>query len=139
MQFTLAGAHIQVYVNNKLLKEVQSITVDIDYGEQQVRGIDTPYAQEIAVTSITVSGTMNLIRQKNSAGLQALSLRPLFTDVGAAPYISIRVHDRQSGEDILYLPNAKINKETHSAAIKTIYHVSVAFSATIALGPLDRV
>lgn len=139
MQFTLTGAHIQVYVNNQVLKEVQSISFDIDYGEQQLRGIDSPYPQEIAVTSISVTGSMQLIRQKNSGGIQSQNMRPLFTDVAAGPYINIRVHDRQSGEDILFLPSAKIIKESHSAATKAIYRVNISFTGIIPLAPADRV
>jgi hypothetical protein len=137
-QFSLVGANIVVYANNAVLKEVQSVNFEVDYGEQEIRGIDSPYPQEIAATQVSVSGSMTLIRQKNSGGLQAKNLRPLFTDIGASPYIQLRVHDRQSGEDIISLPYAKIIKESHSAAAKGVYHITVQFSGLLPLFALDR-
>ena len=136
--FVLTGAHINLYLNNKLYKEVQGVSFTIDYGETEIYGIDTPYPQEIASTKVTVRGSVQGLRLKNNGGLQGSNLRPLFTDIAASPYISIRIHDRQSGEDIMLITQAKITRESHQIATKSTYKLSFDFVGQIPLMALDR-
>lgn len=135
---TLTGADVKVYVNNKVYPFVQSITLNIDYGEVENYGIDAAYAQEIAVTKISVRGSVQGVRVKMSGGLQAMNMRPLAFDIAAAPYISIRIQDRATQEDILFIPNAKITKENHGIAIKSSYKLGFEFIGQIPLFALDR-
>jgi hypothetical protein len=136
---TLTGSLIKLYINNKLYKTVQSITFTVSYGEGEVRGIDTPWAQEIAPSMCSVKGSIQGIRLKMSGGLQAHNMRPQFQDVAASPYISVRIQDRSTGEDILLIPNAKISDETHTIASKTTYKLNMNFIGQIPLFALDRV
>lgn len=135
---TLLGAHINVYINNKLYKVLQSITIDIDYGEEEVRGIDSPWAQEIAGSKVTIRGSVRGMRIKYSGGIQADNIRPAFTDLAASPYISIRIADRSTGEDILLIQQAKVTKESHTAVVKESYKLSFDFVGQLALFALDR-
>lgn len=137
-QFTLSGAHIKLYVNNKLYNTVQSITFTIDYGEKPIYGIDASYPQEIAPSRVSVRGSVSGVRVKYSGGLQSISGRPLFQDIAASPYVSLRIHDRSTGEDIMFIQNAKISRETHSAVIKQTYKISFDFEGQIPLMALDR-
>lgn len=134
----LTGAHIKIYINNKPYKEVQSFSLDVDYGEQEIYGIDSPWPQEIASNRVTVRGSISGLRVKYSGGIQASNARPLFTEIAASPYISIRVTDRQSGEDIVYIPMAKVTREKHTAAVKGTYKLSFDFSGAIPFFALDR-
>ena len=134
----LTGANIKLYINNKIYKEVQSLSFTVDYSESEIYGIDVAYAQEIATTRISVRGTISGIRVKLSGGLQASSIRPLFTDVAASPYISIRIQDGESSEDIIFIPNAKVTRESHSIATKSTYKLSFDFIGQIPLFALDR-
>lgn len=134
----LTGAHIKLYINNKAYKEVQSVNLVVDYGETEIYGIDAAYPQEIAPTKVSVRGSVQGIRIKHSGGLQGANLRPLFTDIAASPYISLRIQDRQSGEDILFIPNAKVTRESHSAVVKSTYKLNFDFIGQIPLFALDR-
>lgn len=134
----LTGAHIKLYVNNIPYKVVQSISVSIDYGEYEIRGIDSPWAQEIAGGQVTIRGSVKGLRIKNSGGLQGSNLRPLWTDMAASPYISIRIQDRQSQEDILFIPQAKVNKEDFMAQIKGTNKLNFDFIGLVPFMPLDR-
>jgi hypothetical protein len=134
----LTGAHIKLYINNQVYKTVQSISLTVDYGETPIYGIDVGYAQEIAPTRISIKGGVQGLRVKNSGGLQAQSLRPLFVDLLASPYISIRIQDRSTGEDILFIPQAKVTQESHVAATKSTYKMNFNFEGTIPLFALDR-
>jgi hypothetical protein len=135
---TLTGAHIKLYINNQVYKVVQSITLTIDYGEQEIYGIDAAHAQEIAPTRLSVRGSVSGLRVKNSGGLQAQNIRPLFIDLLASPYISIRIQDRSTSEDILFIPQAKVSQETHTAATKSTYKMNFNFVGQVPLMALDR-
>ena len=138
MQFTISGAQILVFLNEKKFTTTQAVNFSIDYGETPIFGIDSPFAQEIATTKVTVSGNLNGLRLRNSGGIQALNGRSLITDLISSPYVSIRIQDRVSQEDILFVPRCKIGNESHSVAAKGIYHLNVSFIGIIPLLALDR-
>lgn len=134
----LTGANIVLYVNNIKYKTVQSISLNVDYGESSIYGIDAAYPQEIASTKVIVSGSVQGIRLKLSGGLQAVNLRPLFKDLAAAPYVSIRIQSRADGEDIIFIQNAKVTRETHQMSTKSTYKLNFDFIGQIPLWALDR-
>ena len=136
---TLTGPHIKLYINNKLYREVQQITYAMDYGEYPIYGIDSPYPQEIAPTKHMVQGSITGIRIKNSGGIQAYDARPLLKDILEAPYISIRIHDRSSFEDILFIQSAKITNQRVSIAAKGSVRLNFDFIGMLGFEPLDRV
>lgn len=134
----LVGPNIKLYINNKQYKVVQSINLEVDYGEEAIYGIDSPWAQEVAGGRASVRGSVKGLRIKYSGGLQAANIRPSFTDLAASPYISIRIQDRSTGEDIVLIPNAKCTKESHTVSIKGTYKLNFDFTGQIVLFALDR-
>ena len=134
----LRGADIKVYMNNEIIPEVQKISYTIDYSEQEIWGIDQVFPQEIATTKVSVQGSITGIKTKYSGGLQAKALRPLIFDVLNSPYISLRIVDRSTGEDILYVPSIKISDETFGAAAKGVVNLSYKFKGIMPFNPLDR-
>jgi hypothetical protein len=134
----ITGPHINLYINNQLFKEVESISFSVDYGEDEIYGVDSPYPQEISGGKITVSGSVNSLRLKLSGGLQAKNMRSLFSDVSASPYISIRISDRATSEDIIFIPQCKISNESHSVAAKGTYKLNFNFKGMVPLFALDR-
>ena len=134
----LSSANIKLFVNNKLYTSVQSVSLKIDYSERAIYGIDSPYAQEIASGQVTVEGSVSGIRIKYSGGIQAANIRPLWTDIAASPYISIRIQDRSTSEDIVFIPMAKCTSESHTMAAKGIYNLSFNFIGSVPLMALDR-
>jgi len=71
----LKSAEIKVFISGKLFSEIQGLTYTIDYGEHEIYGIDSQFAQEIAPTRLSVSGTMNGVRVKLTGGLQGHAAR----------------------------------------------------------------
>ena len=130
---TLVGANVKLFINNKLYASVQTINLDIDYAEEAIYGIDSPWPQEIAGGRATIRGNIQGIRIKNSGGLQAQNdgIRPLFSDLAASPYISIRIQDIATSEDIIFIPRAKVTRESHSASIKNSYKLNFDFIGQI--------
>jgi hypothetical protein len=134
----LTGAHIRLYINNRVYKEVQQITYNVDYGEFPIFGIDSATPQEIAPSKLTVKGSVQGIRIKYSGGLQAYNARPTNVDILSAPYISIRIQDRQSGEDILLLQSAKVTSQQMSIGAKGTVKLSFSFEGLFPFEALDR-
>ena len=134
----LSGAHIRVYLNNAVYKVAQSVTLNVDYSEDAIYGIDSPWAQEIAGGRASVKGSIRGLRLKYSGGLQGNNLRPGFGDLAASSYISIRIQDLSTGEDIAFIPNAKVSDESHSVATKGTYKLNFNFVGQIVLFSLDR-
>lgn len=140
MILTLTGADIKVYINNKVFPYIKSINLKIDYGEQEIKGIDSPFPQEIASAGLTIRGSVTGMRVKLSGGLQAANMRPLnlATDIAANPYISIRIQDRSTQEDIIFIPNAKVSAESHVIAVKSSYQLNFDFVGMVPQFALDR-
>ena len=134
----ITGAHIEIFWNNLQYKEVADISFTVDYGEEEIYGIDSPYAQEIAGGKITISGQVSGFRLKLSGGLQAKNLRPLFSDVSANPLVSLRVSDRATSEDIIFIPQCKISSESHTIPSKGTYKLNFSFKGMVPYFALDR-
>ena len=134
----ITGAQIEIFWNNLQYKEIADITFTVDYGEEEIFGIDSPYAQEIAGGRITVSGQVNGFRLKLSNGLQAKNLRSLFSDVSSSPYVSLRASDRSTKEDLIFIPMCKISSETYSIPNRGTVKLNFSFKGMVPYFPLDR-
>jgi hypothetical protein len=134
----ITGAHINLYINNILYKEVESVSFTVSYGEEETYGIDSPYPQSIDGGKISVSGSVNGLRLKLSGGLQAKNIRSLFNDVSASPFISVRISDRATQEDIIFIPQCKCSDETHSIPNRGTYKLNFNFKGLVPYFALDR-
>jgi hypothetical protein len=134
----LSGALVKIYINNQVYNEAQSVSYTLDYGETEVYGIDTPFPQEIHSTRAMVAGSISGIRIRNSGGIQSFNARPRITDIIKAEYISIRIQDRSTGEDLLFVPNAKISKQSFQAQAKGVVRLSFDFKGLVGFEPSDR-
>jgi hypothetical protein len=137
-QKVISGAHLKTYINGKVYNEIQSLSYVIDYGEEPIYGIDSVFPQEIKITRISFQGSVSGVRVANSNGLQGQSLRPGIRDSFFAPYISIRITDRRTGEDVMWVPHAKITNERLEVSAKGVAKVSFSFTGLQPQQPLDR-
>lgn len=134
----VSSALVRMYVNNRIYPVTQSISVSIDTGEYSIYGINSPYPQEIAGGGQNmVKGSATIVRTRNSGGVQAVNLRPLFSDLAASNYVSLRLEDRSTGETLWSVPKAKITSVKETAQAKGIYHISFDFVGQIMFWPLD--
>lgn len=134
---TLKGAEIKIFISGKLYPEAQSITYTIDYEEEEIFGIDSQFAQEIAGNKVRVSGSIKGIRVKYSGGTQGAAARVRINQLLQSPYTSLRVVDRFSEKDILWLPQMKVSSETLTAAAKGIASLSFSFKGIVPYQEID--
>jgi len=133
----LKGAECKVFIGGKLYGEVQQISYTIDYGEQEIYGIDSIFPQEIATTRISVQGNISGVRVKLSGGLQGKDAVTKINQKLFAPYVSIEIRERQSETKIIFIPQCKITAETLQAAAKGTVKLNFSFKGIIPYNPLD--
>jgi hypothetical protein len=135
---TLSGALVKIYINGLVYNEAQSVSYVIDYGEREIYGIDTPFPQEIHSTRLMVAGAISGIRIKKSGGLHSFNAVPIISDIIKAQYVNIRIQDRSSGEDLLFVPNAKITKQNFQVRAKGVAILSFEFRGLVGFEVADR-
>lgn len=134
----VSAARVRLYVNNVVYAPSQNVSVSIDTGEEAVYGINSPFAQELSSGGqYSVKGSATVVRTSNSGGLQAVNLRPLFSDLGASPYVSLRLEDRKTGETLWSIPKSKLSNIKETVSAKGTYHISFDFIGQILFFPLD--
>jgi len=134
----VSAARTRFYVNNVIYPVVQDVDISVDTGEYSIYGINSPYPQEIAGGGQNVvKGSAKIVRTSNSGGVQGVNLRPLFSDLAASNYVSLRLEDRKTGETLWSVPKAKINNVQETVSVKGIYHISFNFIGQILFWPLD--
>lgn len=135
---TLTGARINLYINETLYKEVDSLTFTIERAIDEIPQIDSPYLAELAPNSVRVRGTINGMRLYLSGDLQGKNMIPLFNQFAEGSYIGIRIEERSSKEQIFSCFNTMISNITHTIPAKGIYRLSFNFQGIIPLFALDR-
>ena len=133
----LKGAECKVFIGGKLYGEVQQISYTIDYGEQEIYGIDSIFPQEIATTRISVQGNISGVRVKLSGGLQGKDALTKINQKLFAPYVSVEIRERQSDTKIIFIPQCKITAETLQVAAKGVVKLNFSFKGIIPYNPLD--
>lgn len=134
---TLRGADCVLYIGGNKYTSVQNITYTIDYGVQEIGGIDSIYPQELCVTKISVSGTVSGVVVKGRNGLQGAGVTPGLLDLLNQSYVSIRISDRYSDKNIIYIPQCSITSETLNIGTKGTVKSTFSFRGIIAMQPGD--
>lgn len=135
----MRGADIKLYLGGKLYTAVNSISYTIDYSEQEIYGIDSAFPQEIAVTRVSVQGSVGGFRIKSMGGLQGSNVTTKIQDILHSPYISLRIKDRHTDADILWIPQIKVTNEQMQIRAKGVVQVSFNFKGIMPFNELDLV
>ena len=134
---SLRGVDIKIYIAGKLYPPAQSINYTINYGEQEIYGIDCVVPQEIVTTKISINGTIRGIAIKGQGGLQYYEARPKFIDILKDKYISLRIKDRNRDIDILWIPQIKVTAEQFEVDAKGVARLSFNFKGIIPYTAID--
>jgi hypothetical protein len=134
----IKGADILLYINNKLYNPAQGVSYTVDHQDEEIYGVDSFYPQEIAPKRGTISGSIRGIRTKNSGGLAALGIRPLAVSPLKGNYVSIRIKERLTGEDIIFIPQCRVFNEQNQVDAKGTWKLSFSFKGIVAFMSPDR-
>ena len=136
----LRGADIIIYINGQKYTKVRDVRYMIDHGEYEIYGVDDPFPQEIASGGrISYRGSVNGLKLRADGNLQGAKIRGIITNILETPYISLRVQDRVTKEDLIYSTKTKVSNESWSIPSKGIIVVSFNFIGLKPFQPLDRV
>ena len=133
----LKGADLKIYIGGILFPTAKSITYTIDYGETEIYGIDSVFAQEVATTRVSVQGTVKALRLKLDGGLQGRSARAKIEDILHSPYTTLLIKDRASDIEVLRLSQMKVTSETFNAVAKGTVSLSFNFKGIVPYNALD--
>lgn len=134
----VSAARCRLFINNKIYSVTKSVSVSEETGEYAIYGINSPFPQELAGGGQnSVRGSAEVVRTSNSGGLQGVNLRPLFSDLAASSYVSLRLDDRKTSETMWSIPKAKISNVKESVNAKGLYVTSFDFIGQIIFRGLD--
>ena len=133
----LKGAEVKLYIAGKLYPEVRNISYTIDKGMQEIYGIDSSFPQEIRPTRHSVQGTVTGVRIKYGGGLQGKGAVATIDQLLKSPYVAIRVQDRFSQQDVLFVPQAIITNESVTIPAKGVVQLSFTFKGIIPYGEVE--
>lgn len=133
----LKGAECKVYISGKIYSEVKSLRYTIDYGSKEIYGIDSQFPQEIAPGRVSVQGTISGVRVRLTGGLQGYEARVRINELLKSPYTSLRIKDRKSDTDLLWLPQMTVINETITIPAKGIVELSFTFKGIVPYNPID--
>lgn len=135
----LSGAKIKAYFGGTLLKELQSISYTVDWGETAIYGCDSAFPQEVCTTQVSVKGSGTIYYVQGNQGLAGKEIRSRVNEILHAPYISMRIKDRQFNEDIFFCPQIKVTSESMQITAKGTCKIQFNFIGIIPYMAADLV
>jgi len=130
---SLSGSLVKVYISGSLFTNVQSVNYTIDYGINEIGGVDSPFPQEVVPTRISVTGTISGLVIKGAGGLQGAGVTSKIIDVMNQSYVSIRIVDRHTDQNLLFVAQAMITNESVSVSAKGLARSSFGFKGIVPL------
>jgi hypothetical protein len=127
---SLRGAEVKIYIGGKLFPSAQSVDYVTDYGVTETYGVDDVFPQELAISRISYNGTITGIRIKAMGGLQGAGIVNKITDILRQPYVSIRITDRQTDTNLIFIPEAMVSNEQIKIMTKGVVKVSFSFKGS---------
>lgn len=146
--FTVSGARLKLLINGRTIGFVTGFNWNIDYGKKAIRGIDSPFPQEIAPGQQTLRGSIRCIRLKDIGDLEGYgivaeqsptntsninqtsnSATSRLSDVQIEKYINITMIDVGSEKVIFKADKATILSQSWGVTAKTIMEGSFDFEA----------
>ena len=100
--FSLASAHLKVFVNWKLLGYVMGVPTWLVRSEWgRLRELDTVATRQLTPRLFEVSGTMQVLRGRSTGGLEGAGMVPSAETMLRQKYLTIEIQDRIT-QDIVY-------------------------------------
>jgi hypothetical protein len=135
---TMTGSNIILYLGGKIFPVVQNLTYSTDFGFTEIYGIDSPYAQEIAPTRISVTGTVTGLMVRGDCGTQGYGLTQLLKNYLSTQYITLRCQDRYTKDDIFTIKDMIISNQSATIPAKGLVSITFSFKGIMPTFPLDR-
>jgi hypothetical protein len=124
---SMTGAEVKVYINGRIYPYIVSIRWTGSYGRQEIMAIDQNEPAELAPGSTSISGTFDVVRIRNSGGLQGAGIAAPEDKLLLERYFSLVVVDRVSDTTLLKIDNGSVSDESWSVPSRGTITGSVSF------------
>ena len=124
---SMRGADVKVYINGQVYSPVTGIRWSSSTGRHAIYGIDQATPFELATADASVKGTVDVIRIRNSGGLEKAGIAAPEQKLLLEKYFSITVVDRITDTVILQIDEAAISDQNWQAVSKGIISGSFSF------------
>jgi hypothetical protein len=96
-----------------------------------IHTIDIPWAQELAATTVTTTGSFRLLRLAQDGGAQGAQAVANQRNVSSEKYVTILVIDRATNTTLFQTDNAQITNETWQVDARGRLEGSITFEAIL--------
>lgn len=126
----LAGAHLKVMVNGRLLGWASSFAPRIRTAYRPAVGIDQSTVQEFIPGTYSVGGTMEVYRGRLQGGLEGLGMVAFARDMLRQKYCRIELVDRGTGTTVFRFENCVVTEQAWRVTPKGLVIGSIQFEGT---------
>jgi len=126
----VVAARINCYINGKLIGRVSGITWNSITPHKEARGVDDPFVQEYMPTTLSVGGTITLLRLIGDGGAQGIGISVPQSVVSKEKYFTMVLVERETDTTIFRMIGGICHGEVWQAQAKGVLSGTVNFSGT---------
>lgn len=133
----LRGADVKVFINGKLYPAVTAIRWSTSSGKHTIYGIDQSTPFEIVSGQCAVRGSFEIVRIRQSGGLQGAGIAAPERKILLEKYFSLTVVDRVTDIVILQIDEASVTDENWQSAARALIQGSFSFEGIAWVNEVD--
>lgn len=92
----ISGAHVECYVNGRLVGRVTSFQMNSSTPYKSARGIDVMHTLEKIVTTTDISFSLGLVRTMGDGGAQGAGITSAPEDISLMKYFTVLLKERRT-------------------------------------------
>ena len=126
---TLAGAHVVVYLNGRQYACVSGFSWNSSTPKKKIYGIDSMLPSELAPTTASITGQLQLYRLIGDGGIQGPGMAANFEAASREKYFTLQLIERRSDTCIFSAQYCSVESESWQAPAKGLITGTMSFSA----------
>ena len=126
------GANVVCWINGQLWGAVTGLQYSANSPRLEERGIDSMEAFELSPTTVSVTGTIQVLMLRNDEGLEGRQVTAGLPYISTEHYFSMMVQDRSSGFIIMRVDNASVDAQSWSYASRSLIMGQFSFKGLMA-------
>lgn len=132
VQLLQAGAGVKILINGSIIGFATGLSFTRQANSKFIYGIDSPIAQEIALTTYAVQGTLTGFRVRDGGGLDGPGIMDLSTvaQFFNFKYCDIEVVDRVTNKSIYIISKCVFDSDSWSLQAKSLITFNANFKGT---------
>jgi hypothetical protein len=125
----LTGAHVVAYINGKPYGRVAGINVQSLTPSEEIRGLDSPLAIELADTIVSCQGSITVFRTLADGGAEGGGLSAPVTLLSREKYFTITLVDRVTDTVVFEARQARVQAQGWPIQTRALVAGTIQFRA----------